>query len=190
MRSKAYAAIVLAGGRAARLGGTDKSAIRLGGRSLLAHALDAVGGAADVVVVGPAAVTDRPVTFVREDPAYGGPVAGLLAGRDALTYDAERLVVLAVDMPHLTSDTVRRLLAACEDHDGAVLVDASGRRQLAFAVATDRLDAVRPADDRAHGAAVRELLEPLDLAAVPAQDDEHRDIDTPADLRDLRDLAP
>ena len=47
-----FCAVVLAGGQAARLGGADKASIEVDGRTLLAHALDAVIDAAEVVVVG------------------------------------------------------------------------------------------------------------------------------------------
>jgi GTP:adenosylcobinamide-phosphate guanylyltransferase len=47
-----YVAIVLAGGRGTRLGGRDKAAVEVAGRSLLERALSAVAGAATVVVFG------------------------------------------------------------------------------------------------------------------------------------------
>ncbi len=90
-------------------------------------------------------------------------------------------------MPRLTHVTIRRLCAAAEGHDGAVLVGPDGRRQLALALRRDRLRAVRPDLEGQHGMAVRALLADLDLAEVAAVDDEHRDVDTWADLRDLRD---
>jgi molybdopterin-guanine dinucleotide biosynthesis protein A len=183
-----FAAVVLAGGRAARLGGADRASIEIAGRTLLQHTLDAVIDASEVVVVGHQVPTDRPVTFVVEDPRHGGPVAGLLTGRDALLRTFPTLVVLAVDMPRVTAATVRRLHEAARrdgGRDGAVLVDPDGRRQLALVVDTARLDAVRPTRDEQHGAALRALLEPLDLVDVPAVGDEHRDIDSWADLRDL-----
>src|SRR5690242_5757560 len=50
------AALVLAGGRASRLGGADKPGITIGGRSLLAAVASAArdAGASRVVVIGPA----------------------------------------------------------------------------------------------------------------------------------------
>ena len=75
------AAVILAGGTGARLGGADKAAIEYAGTTLLERALAAAAAAVEVVVVADPAPTSRPVTFAREDPAYGGPVAGLLAGR-------------------------------------------------------------------------------------------------------------
>lgn len=182
-----FAAVVLAGGRATRLGGADKASIEVHGRTLLEHALDAVIDAAEVVVVGDQVPTDRPVTFVVEDPRHGGPVAGLLTGRDALLRRTPSLVVVAVDMPRLNARTIRRLHDAAVGHDGAVLTDPDGRRQLAFVVSTDRLDAVRPDREGQHEMALRRLLEPLDLAEVAPVGNEHRDIDSWTDLRDLDD---
>lgn len=182
-----FAAIVLAGGRATRLGGADKASIEVHGRTLLEHTLDAVIDAAEVVVVGLQVPTDRPVTFVVEDPRHGGPVAGLLTGRDALLRRTPSLVVVAVDMPRLTARTIRRLYDAAVGHDGAVLTDPDGRRQLAFVVSTDRLDAVRPDREGQHDMALRTLFEPLDLAEVAPVGNEHRDIDSWTDLRDLDD---
>ncbi len=180
-----FAAIVLAGGQASRLGGVDKASIEVDGRSLLEHALDAVLDASEVVVVGHQVPTDRPATFLLEDPRHGGPAAGLLTGRDALLRRFPTLAVLAVDMPRLTTATFRRLHEAAVGHDGAVLADTDGRRQLAFVVATDRLDAVRPDREAQHGMSIRALLEHLDLVAVAPVGDEARDVDTWSDLRDI-----
>lgn len=179
-----FAAVILAGGQASRLGGADKATIELGGRSLLERAIDAVVDAGEVVVVGQQVPTERPVTFVLEDPRFGGPAAGLLTGRDSLLRRFPTLAVLAVDMPHLTSSTFRRLHEAAVGHEGAVLT-RDGRRQLAFVVETERLDAVRPDREAQHGLAIRALLEPLDLVDVDSVGPEARDVDTWSDLRDL-----
>lgn len=180
-----FCAVVLAGGTAARLGGADKASIEVDGRTLLTHALDALVDAAEVVVVGEPVHTERPVTFCRESPRYGGPVAALLTGVDALLRSPRTVGVLAVDMPHVTALTFRRLHEAAEGRDGAVLVGPDGRRQLALVLDAARLAAVRPDLEGQHGMAVHRLLAPLDLADVPATGDEHRDIDSWTDLRDL-----
>lgn len=182
---EAFGAVVLAGGRAVRLGGVDKASVEVDGRSLLAHALEAVIDAGEVVVVGDPVGTDRPVTFVREDPRHGGPVAGLLTGCDALLRRRPWTVVLAVDMPWVTAATVRRLHETAVGHDGAVLVDPDDRRQLVFVVDSARLAAVRPGLEEQHGYPVFALLARLDLVDVAAVGREHRDIDSWSDLRDL-----
>ncbi len=177
------AAVILTGGTAARLGGRDKAAIEVGGRTLLERALLATAAADQVVVVGDEVRTSRPVVFAREEPAYGGPVAGLLAGRHALDRTPDLLLVLAVDMPFVTSATVERLVAAVGQDDGAVLTAADGRRRLVLAVRMARLDQVAPAD--AHGCPVHVLLAPLELREVPATGREGHGIDTVEDLQGL-----
>jgi molybdopterin-guanine dinucleotide biosynthesis protein A len=179
-----WAAIILAGGRGSRLGGVDKAGIELGGRTLLDWSLDAVIDAREVVVVGTPVPTERPVTFVRESPRYGGPVAGMLTGLDALQRVPAYVGVAAVDMPHLTHGTWRRLLDAATGADGARLIGPDGHWQLALALVTARLQEVRPDYEGQHDHPLKALLDRLDLAAVPAQDREHEDIDTWEDLRD------
>jgi molybdopterin-guanine dinucleotide biosynthesis protein A len=181
-----FSAVVLAGGTAARLGGADKASIEHAGRTLLEWALDALLDAAEVVVVGDPVPTTRPVTFTRESPRYGGPVAALLTGRDALLRAPRTLGVLAVDMPRVTAYTFRRLQEAAGGHDGAFLADRDGRRQLAGVLDVARLDAVRPDHQGQHGMALHRLLSGLDLATIGPEGEEARDIDTWADLRDLQ----
>jgi molybdopterin-guanine dinucleotide biosynthesis protein A len=186
------AAVVLAGGTAARMDGVDKAAIELQGVTLLERVLGAALPAAEVVVVGDQVPTTRPVTWTREDPPGGGPAAGLLAALDAFLVAPDLVAVLAVDMPRLAPTTVARLTWAVEGDtaaDGAVLVDADGRRQtLAAVYRLSSLLAARPADPaRHHGLPMRRLLEGLRLLEVPAVGDEARDVDTWTDLRDLRD---
>ena len=79
-------AIVLGGGRSARMG-HDKRDLVLDGRSLLARATDACVGRQVIVAVTPALPHDVDPTGVQrvlEDPPFGGPVAGLAAGLAAL----------------------------------------------------------------------------------------------------------
>jgi molybdopterin-guanine dinucleotide biosynthesis protein A len=181
----AVGAVVLAGGTAVRMGGVDKASIELDGRTLLEHALDAVLDASEVVVVGEWVHTNRPVTFTREDPAQGGPAAGLLAGLDAFAGSPRQLAVLAVDMPRVTLSTMDRLRRAAEGRDGSVLCGPDGRRVLAYVFDTERLRAVRPAYGDEFGMPLKVLVATLDLVEVPAMGEEARDVDGWGDLRDL-----
>ncbi|MFP5219031.1 MAG: molybdenum cofactor guanylyltransferase [Actinomycetes bacterium] len=126
-----YDAVVLAGGRARRMGGADKPAVMVGGQTLLDSALTAVSDAQSVVVVGPQRPTCRAVTWAREDPPGGGPVAALAAALPLVASDV--VAVLAADLPFLDAATVQLLRTALE-HDGALLVDAEGRDQLLVGV--------------------------------------------------------
>ncbi|WP_282701137.1 NTP transferase domain-containing protein [Streptomyces sp. CC219B] len=171
--TETYDAVVLAGGAARRLGGADKPGLRVGGRALLDRVLAACADARTTVVVADPRPTARPVTWEREDPPGGGPLAALAAGLRPTT--AGHVVVLSADLPFLDAGTVRRLLAALRDTpaDGAVLTDTDGRDQPL--VAAYRASALRRAlgaltDDRGGGLAglpLRRLTAALDLIRVP-----------------------
>lgn len=141
-----YDAVVLAGGVARRLGGTDKPALAVGGRTLLDRVLAACAGAGRTVVVGPRRPTARPVRWTREKPAGGGPLPALAAGLAALTGTdrSSAVVVLAADLPFLTAHTVKALTEALagagEACEGVLLTDPAGRDQpLAAAYLTEPL---------------------------------------------------
>ncbi|GAA0642572.1 molybdenum cofactor guanylyltransferase [Kutzneria viridogrisea] len=181
-----FAAVVLAGGGGRRLGGVHKPGLLVGGRTLLDRALHAVPGADPIVVVGPRTPTGTPVTWAREDPPGGGPVAGLAAGL-ALVGDAEFVAVLAADLAGIRPGTVARLRAAVSPQaDGAVLVDEQGHPQwLIGCWRTGSLRAALPADPA--GRPLRSVLGGLALARVAAEPGESSDVDTVEDLERHRD---
>jgi molybdopterin-guanine dinucleotide biosynthesis protein A len=167
-----YDAVVLAGGAARRLGGADKPGLRVGGRALLDRVLAACDDARATVVVADPRPTARPVTWAREDPPGGGPLAALDAGLRHTT--AEQVVVLSADLPFLEADTVRRLLGALRagGADGVLLTDADGRDQplvAAYRAAALRreLAALTDAHGGLTGLPLRRLTGALDLTRVP-----------------------
>ncbi|MBT2418672.1 molybdenum cofactor guanylyltransferase [Streptomyces sp. ISL-24] len=168
----AYDAVVLAGGGARRLGGVDKPGVRVGGRALLDRVLAACAGARTTVVVADPRPTARPVTWAREEPPGGGPVAALDAGLRHTT--ADPVVVLSADLPFLDEGTVRRLLAALRTSgaDGALLTDPGGRDQplvAAYRAPTLRrvLKALAEEHDGLTGLPLRRLTGALELTRVP-----------------------
>jgi molybdenum cofactor guanylyltransferase len=169
-----WAAVLLTGGTGSRMGGADKALLAHGDRSLLDRALDAVALASQVVVVGPRVPTERDATFVREAPVGSGPLAALSAGVAALPDELELVVVLAVDMPHVTAATVTRLVAAVGETSGAWLVDGEGRRQLAGVVRP----AIVPPAAEAAGRPMRVVMAHPDTVDVPATQEEAEDVDT------------
>jgi molybdopterin-guanine dinucleotide biosynthesis protein A len=178
-----FDAIVLAGGVGSRLGGADKAELRIGGVRLLDRVLDAVAEAERIVVVGPKRSSTRSVTWARESPPGGGPAAAIAAG---LTETASRIVVvLAVDLPGITVDTVHSIVSAVE-HDGAVLVDDSGRDQvLAAAYRRDGLTARLESFDELEGVALRDVVGGMSLQRVSATT-AARDLDTWDDVAAAR----
>lgn len=191
-------AIILTGGRAARLGGVPKALVRLEGATLLERAVDAarVAGAADVIVAGPE-VDPAPdqVRWVREDPAFTGPAAALRAAMSIAATDAAWTLVLAVDLIR-PADAVARLIADRDllpgDTDGVCLGDASSRPQWLtglYRTASLARGAASLGDEgRDH--AVREIMADLAIAVVRAPDEVVADIDTWQDLQDAGAVAP
>lgn len=187
--TEGFAAIVLAGGRARRLGGADKPMVEVGGRALLNRVLAAVAAADPVIAVGPERGLFPGVVWTREQPPGGGPVAALAAGLALVPAAATVVVVLAGDLVGVTEQTVRRLLGALGERDGAVLVDADGSRQWLLGVwRCEALRAALPANPS--GGALRRTLGELSIVDVPVVvPGEAADVDTHADLERARRAA-
>ena len=157
--------IVLAGGSGVRLGGTDKAEVVVAGTRLLDRVLVAAPGAGRRVVVGPARPTTAEVTWCREHPPGGGPVAAVAAALPGLR--APYVVVLAVDLPLVDHAVVAQLLAGLVGRDGAVAVDQSGRDQpLLAAYDVAALKTALGGLDRVEGASMRSLVSSLDVERV------------------------
>ncbi|OLT40154.1 hypothetical protein BJF86_04910 [Serinicoccus sp. CNJ-927] len=198
--------LVLAGGRGTRLGGRDKAALEVGGRSLLARVLDAqplLGGR--VVVVGDTPVPAGVLRTV-EEPPDGGPVAGIAAGLAALGAGAEGdagvhrpsggqagarsadwAAVVAVDQPGaaVALAALRASVDGAAEHVDAVgHQDAQGHRQWLLALyrlvslerALGRLGEVRDVS-------VRRLVADLRWQDEESGREHLGDIDTWADAR-------
>ncbi|MEU6427987.1 NTP transferase domain-containing protein [Microbispora sp. NPDC046973] len=185
-----YDAVILAGGRAERLGGADKPGALVGGLPLVERVAAAVRDARAVVVVGPP--RDMPgVLFTREDPPGGGPVPALRAGLAEVR--SPLVVLLAADLPFVVAGHVRALVAALpEDGAGAVLVDDEGREQ--WLTGAWRTAALRAALGAYEGRSLRGLLGPLGPVPVrppvaPGETPPWFDCDTVDDLRAARERA-
>jgi len=141
-RAPDFDAIILAGGRASRMGGADKPGLLVGDAPMLVCVAQAAAAAGTrrLIIVGP----DRPgsvqdelailargragwLTCVQEEPAGSGPVAGLRRGLAEAT--APWVVLLAADLPFLTGEHLTCLLSADQPAAGIVSVDLAGRPQ-------------------------------------------------------------
>ena len=133
-------AIVLAGGRARRLGGVEKADLVLGGVRLVdrvAAAARAVG-AERVVVVGPDRAASAGAVLVREDPPFSGPLAAVAAALPSV--DAEWTLLLSCDLvyPQFVCRRLERARRGAGPDEGAdrdadaggfLLRDGDGRAQ-------------------------------------------------------------
>ncbi|MGO3152371.1 MAG: DUF6457 domain-containing protein [Galactobacter sp.] len=203
------AGIVVAGGRASRLGGADKASVQVDGAALVDHALAALSGVSPLVLVGPEHLARRGVLVTREEPAFGGPAAALAAGLSALSTNsaAETHVVghssvpglvwlLACDLPRAAGlvETIHTALAARplgDAEDGAIIQDATGRDQwLAGLYRVPSLTAALAAAGDVDGAPLRRVVGPLCLRRVPDVRGDAVDLDTWDDVRNYAKESP
>ncbi|MCL6550045.1 MAG: NTP transferase domain-containing protein [Acidothermus cellulolyticus] len=174
-----YDAIVLAGGRSSRLG-RDKAMAVVGGRRLLARALDAVQTADRVVVVGaPRPLRVGPtVSWTAEEPPFGGPAAGLAHGLRWLARDrgpsVDRVVVvLAVDVP-FAGVAVPRLIETVRGDpsvDAAMLRDPDGVPQPLIAAYRAHVLLERLGDADWRNRPIREVVAKLSVVRLVAPGD-------------------
>jgi len=125
--------VILAGGKATRMGGGDKPLRRLGGRPILEHMLDRLGAPPGTLVLN---ANDDPLRFshyglpVMADamPDHPGPLAGILAGLDwaAEKLGAVDLLSIPGDCPFIPRDLAPRLMAAREAAGTPYACAASG----------------------------------------------------------------
>lgn len=128
--------ILLAGGRAMRMGGSDKSLTKLGGISLLARITAILRPQCDSLLINANGAHTRFAEFnlpvVADDvEGFAGPLAGILAGLDYVAaHQPKAAFALSVptDTPFLPTDLVERLHATrsagvditCARSDGAI----------------------------------------------------------------------
>ena len=111
---------LLAGGQSRRMG-TDKASLLWGGRSLWQHQLRlaAVIGSREVLISGrPDGPYSKAAPVVADEISDCGPLAGVAALLSVM--QSEWLVAVAVDMPLLDGQTLRRLCDARQDQVGVV----------------------------------------------------------------------
>ncbi len=127
-------AILLAGGLARRMGGTDKALLALAGRPLLAHVIGRLAPQTRALALSANGDPARFAAFglpVLPDPVanFPGPLAGILAGmRWAASLGAAEILSAPTDTPFLPRDLARRLGEAREQAGAPVACAASGGR--------------------------------------------------------------
>jgi molybdopterin-guanine dinucleotide biosynthesis protein A len=110
-------ALILAGGKATRLGGIDKTSLVVDGETIFARQVAVLAPrVAEIIVSAP-----RPVPGYRtvaDAVPDGGPLAGIAAGLGVAR--TEWLLVLAGDMPRITGPVIDLLLSAIRTDVDAV----------------------------------------------------------------------
>lgn len=141
-------AAILTGGRATRFGGRDKSALLVGGRSILDRQIAELSKlTADILLVGGHARHER-ARVVRDIVPGSGPLGGLHAALTEARGDAT--LVIACDMPYVTSPLLAYLAALTREAEAVVPQTERGYHPLCAAYTPACLEPVarRLADGR------------------------------------------
>jgi CTP:molybdopterin cytidylyltransferase MocA len=183
------AAVILAAGASTRFG-SPKQAARLGGRTLLEIAIDLAhdAGLHPVIAVVPPglAVPAHAIPEVNDAPIEGMS-RSLRLGLAAVPAEAEAAIILLVDQPTLPVATIRAVL------------DAGGQRPVVAAWADGRLgppvllrrEAFSLADAATGDEGLRSIMaDHPDMVTAVEVGVHAPDVDTPADLRGLGEVAP
>ena len=116
-----FSAVILAGGKSSRMG-RDKAWLEVGGQTLLARQIGLVReiGAVEIFISGR---TDADYSafgcrVLQDRFSDAGPLAGIERALDATM--SPLLLVLAVDLPEMTAEFLRRLAAGCSETHGII----------------------------------------------------------------------
>ena len=166
-------AVVLAGGRSSRFG-SDKLAFEIDGRTMLDHAVAAVGAVTSHVILVLAPGTEMPLALapavaghVHDATAFEGPLAGLAAALAVI--ETPVALVVAGDMPRMVPAVLQRLASTVGADRPAVNLEVPRRMQpLPMAIS---VEAARPAVaallERGERS-LRALLTDLGTSSIPA----------------------
>ncbi|OJW60025.1 MAG: hypothetical protein BGO57_05125 [Sphingomonadales bacterium 63-6] len=189
--SAPLAIALLAAGSARRFGGGKLDA-DLAGKRLGRHALDAVlalGRGTPLIVVGPKAAAfaqeaeteglANPIVNSQALEGLGTSVA--LAARHAAEAGAEKLLLLAADMPLVSAATLGALIDACTDTPACVRHSDGHPGIPACFPAASFAALAALGGDKGAGA----LLRSGDVAVLDIDPRELRDVDTVAELEKL-----
>ena len=126
--------VILAGGRASRMGGGDKGLQEVGGSTILARVIERVQPQVDALVLNangdPARFASYGLPVIPDTvPGFVGPLAGVLAGlawAEANHPQARYVVTVPADGPFVPRDLVQRLAEKLVAEDAELATAASG----------------------------------------------------------------
>lgn len=139
---ESIAGVILAGGRASRMGGRDKAFLQLAGRPLLTHCIDRFAPQVERIAVssnsGKEAFSGLGLPTLPDlDDRRAGPLAGVLAGMrwaESLPNSPVAVVSVAVDTPFYPEDLVKRLFARSQSGRTIVMARSNGMAHPTFAL--------------------------------------------------------
>lgn len=164
------AGAILAGGRARRFGGRDKSRLVVQGRTIIERQVELLRSVVDdVFLVGHDAerFSDLGLPVHADRISGAGALGGILTALESTT--ADRVLVLACDMPFLVAGLLRALLSRAGQGDGAWIRTSRGPEPLVACYRQQAREQIREAITSGHLKAA-ELGQRLQLQELTEQD--------------------
>lgn len=129
--SEQVTGVILAGGRATRMGGVDKGLVPINGRPMIAWVIDALRPQVAEVLINANRNHDRYAEFGSKviddgDSEFRGPLAGMVSGMQAAR--TPWLAVVPCDSPLIASDLVERLYDAVAASGSRIAAAHDGKR--------------------------------------------------------------
>ena len=145
------AGAILAGGRARRFGGPDKARLIIQGRSIIERQVELLRAVTnEVFLVGhePERFADLGLPVFADRISGAGALGGILTALEST--DADRVLVIACDMPFLVPGLLRALLARADSGDGAWVRTARGPEPLVACYRQQAREPIRAAIASGH----------------------------------------
>ncbi|MDJ0957759.1 MAG: molybdenum cofactor guanylyltransferase MobA [Arenicellales bacterium] len=131
MAYKNITGLILAGGRARRMGGVDKGLVILGGKPLIAHVVERLAPQVEQIIIS--ANRNLPEyrnwadTVIKDSIGeYDGPLAGMASGLEVST--TEYVLTTPCDSPLLAPDLAKRMYGELTSAKAKVAVASDGKR--------------------------------------------------------------
>jgi len=129
--SKRLGAVILSGGRGTRMNGNDKGLVQMKGKTFIETALEHISPYTSNIVISANRNLeqyqnlDYPV-IADDSPDFSGPLAGIARAMNII--NTELLLIFAVDIPTLPTNTIPDLMALIDQQDTDICCVQDGKR--------------------------------------------------------------
>lgn len=185
--------IILAGGRSSRMG-AEKALLSAGGEPLILRAVNTLTPLCAKILIStnsPELFSAFNLTTVTDHTANLGPLAGIVSALEQSETEAN--IVIAVDMPGVTTRFLSHLLEFFPRHSGVIPVSETGLIQpLCGVYSASLLPALKELlrSNRLAAAAVTDIADVLKVQVIPDtpgySDEMFANLNTPADMEKWR----
>ncbi|MDI6799634.1 MAG: molybdenum cofactor guanylyltransferase [Actinomycetota bacterium] len=127
---KDVASIILTGGKSKRMG-SDKCALKLSDKSILAELIDLAGPISSEIILAGGQfekLAAYEVKTVQDEAAGLGPLSGILAGLKGS--NSEHNLVVSCDMPFVNRDLIKEMIGRAAGNDVVVCESPNGLEPL------------------------------------------------------------